>query len=348
METATPLRIPHLRGSQIGACRDTLPARSGYGRVCPYFRCRCLVRSLGSGQGPRLLRLGVWGCWRGGCRGRFLDVAGGLGRSGSRPGASGLLWCVIPFRAGLPPTAASSSQSPLCSASACGESSTHSLAPPLPTKPEGRLCGGPMGRLPPTASSASAEAAPTGTSAPKGGAAPAEATAGTSPAEGGPTAAEAAAKAAAGAGLGPGSRRPSAPEGAAGPPAGRGPAAPKGAAEGTARPCARTWPGAGAGRWPGSEAHPRAEAGAPGRAGGPGGAGTEDKEGTVYIAGPVPAAAVTAAAGALQSQQHHDHQHKNNNQVGQIAHGRASFPGQRYCFPYQSSRALVSSSTASS
>lgn len=65
VETATPLRIPHLRGSQIGACRDTLPARSGYGRVCPYFRCRCLVRSLGSGQGPRLLRLGVWGCWRG-------------------------------------------------------------------------------------------------------------------------------------------------------------------------------------------------------------------------------------------------------------------------------------------
>ena len=203
------------------------------------------------------------------------------------------------------------------------------------------------GRLPPTASSASAEAASAGTPAPKG-AAPAEAAAGTSAAEGGPPAAEAAAKAAAGAGLGPGGRRPSAPEGAAGPPAGRGPAAPKGAAEGTARSCARTWPGAGAGRWPGSEAHTRAEAGAPGRAGGPGGPGTEDKEGTVDIAGPVPAAAVTAAAGALQSQQHHDHQHKNNNQVGQIAHGRASFPGQRYCFPYQSSRALVSSSTAPS
>ncbi len=267
-QSATPLRIPHLRGSQIGACRDTLPARSGYGRGGPYFRCRCRRRSLGR-------------------------------RAGSAFGAPG---CV------------------------------------------GVLAG----RLPPAASSASAEAAPTGTSAPKGGAAPAEATAGTSPAEGGPTAAEAAAKAAAGAGLGPGSRRPSAPEGAAGPPAGGGSAAPKGAAEGTARPCARTWPGAGAGRWPGSEAHPRAEAGAPGRTGGPGGAGTEDKEGTVYIAGPVPAAAVTAAAGALQGQQHHDHQHKNNNQVGQIAHGRASFPGQRYCFPYQSSRALVSSSTASS
>ncbi len=254
-------------GPKGGACRDTLPARSGYGRGGPYFRCRCRRRSLGR-------------------------------RAGSAFGAPG---CV------------------------------------------GVLAG----RLPPAASPSPTEAASAGTPAPKG-AAPAEAAAGTSPSEGGPPAAEAAAKAAAGAGLGPGGRRPSAPEGAAGPPAGRGPAAPKGAAEGTARPCAWTWPGAGAGRWPGSEAHTRAEAGAPGRAGGPGGPGTEDKEGTVDIAGPVPAAAVTAAAGALQSQQHHDHQHKNNNQVGQIAHGRASFPGQRYCFPYQSSRALVSSSTASS
>ncbi len=85
-QSATPLRIPRLRGSQIGACGDTLPARSGYGRGGPYFRCRCRRRSLGRRAGSAFGAPGCVGVLAGRLPGAFPGRGGRFGKKRKQTG----------------------------------------------------------------------------------------------------------------------------------------------------------------------------------------------------------------------------------------------------------------------